>query len=104
MAYFLRFTETAERDLERNTSLLDVSGMNEATTLDGLCGYSFCDSEDIDYNMLSEEEILSKVNMYKNNSWYSDRGDAVLFEGDYVESNPNGEGVIFTAESIYKIF
>ena len=102
MAYFLRFTETANEDLERGTSLLDLPSLKKPVVLDGLCGFSFCGSEEIDYNILSESEIESKVNMYKNNVWYN--GSAVLFEGDYIENNVNGEGVIFKANSIYKTF
>ena len=102
MPYFLRFTDTASEDIERGTSLLDLPSLDEPVVLAGLCGYSFCSSEEIDYNMLSEGEIEAKVNMYKNNVWYS--GTAVLFEGDYLENNSNGEGVIFRANSIYKTF
>jgi hypothetical protein len=102
MAYFLRFTDTASEDLDRGTSLLDLPSLDESVVLDGLCGYSFCSSEEIDYNMLSESEIEAKVNMYKNNLWYN--GVAVLFEGDYIENNVNDEGVIFRANSIYKSF
>ena len=102
MAYFLRFTDTANEDLERGTSLLDLPSLETPIVLDGLCGYSFCSSEEIDYNVLSESEIEAKVNMYKSNVWYS--GTAVLFEGDYLENNSNGEGVIFRANSIYKSF
>jgi len=102
MAYFLRFTNTANEDLERGTSLLDLPSLKKPIVLDGLCGYSFCGSEEIDYNVLSESEIEAEVNMYKNNTWYN--GAAVLFEGDYIEDNVNGEGVIFKANSIYKSF
>jgi len=102
MAYFLRFTETANEDLERGTSLLDLPSLKKPIVLEGLCGYSFCSSEEIDFNMLSESEIEAKVNMYKNNVWYN--GAAVLFEGAYINNNANGEGVIFKANSIYKTF
>jgi len=102
MAYFLRFTDTANEDLVRGTSLLYLPSLKKPVVLDGLCGYSFCSSEEIYYNMLSDSEIESKVNMYKKNVWYN--GSAVLFEGDYIEQNVNGEGVIFKANSIYKTF
>ena len=102
MAYFLRFTNTASEDLERGTSLLDLPSLEKPVILSGLCGYSFCSSEEINYNILSDSEIETKVNMYKNNVWYN--GTAVLFEGEYIENNCNGEGVIFKAYSIYKSF
>jgi len=102
MAYFLRFTNTANEDLERGTSLLNLPSLDSPKVLDGLCGFSFCDTEEINSGILSESEIESKVNMYKNNVWYA--GQAVLFEGEYIENNPNGEGVIFRANSIYKSF
>ena len=102
MAYFLRFTNTANEDLERGTSLLDLPSLDKPVVLEGLCGYSFCTQEEIDYSILSDDEIEAKVNMYKRNSLYE--GSAVIFEGKYVENNPNGEGVIFTPKSIYKSF
>ena len=101
MAYFLRFTNTANEDLERGTSLLDLPSLSEPQVLSGLCGYSFASYEEFNY-MMSDSEIKSKVNMYKNNVQYN--GAAVLFEGEYIESNINGEGVIFKAESIIKEF
>lgn len=102
MAYFLRFTNTPDEDLDRGTSLLDLPSLDKPIVLSGLCGYSFCDFEEIHYKMLSESDIEAKVKMYKNNSYYD--GAAVLFEGEYIENNVNGEGVIFKAESIYQIF
>lgn len=102
MAYFLRFTNSAEDDLDRGTSLLDLPSLDEPLVLNGLCGFSFCPSEEIDYGMISDEEIKARVNMYKKNTYYE--GIAVLFEGDYVENNPNGEGVIFKATSIYESY
>jgi len=101
MAYFLRFTYTPNEDLERGTSLLDLPSLEKPRVLEGLCGYSF--AEYYEFNqIMTDEEITSKVNMYKNNVWYN--GDAVLFEGEYIGNNPNGEGVIFKAESIERIF
>lgn len=102
MKYFLRFTDIAKEDLRRGTSLLDLPSLNKPVVLDGLCGYSFCDAEEIDYNMISEQEIINKVNMYQRNTYYE--GAPVLFLGEYVSQNPNGEGVIFKAISIYRTF
>lgn len=102
MKYFLRFTDTASEDLERGTSLLDIPSLDTPEVLEGLCGYSFCELEDIDYNIMSESEIESKVRMFQNNVWYN--GTPVLFKGEYIGQNPNGEGVIFEAIEIYKTF
>lgn len=104
MAYFLRFTETPMGDLNRNTSLLALPSMEGKTeVLEGLCGFSFADYEEYNY-IMTAEEIVSKVKMYTDNCGYANRGQAVIFEGEYVEQNCNGEGVIFSAESIEKIF
>jgi len=102
MKYFLRFTDTANEDLQRGTSLLDLPSLNSPEVLPGLCGYSFCELEDIDYSIMSESEIENKVKMFQKNVYYS--GAAVLFKGEYITQNINGEGVIFEAVEIYKIF
>ena len=52
--------------------------------------------------MLTVAEIKSKVRMYQNNVRYD--GAPVLFLGEYLGQNPNGEGVIFEAIAIYKTF
>ena len=101
MTYFLRFTDTANEDLERGTSLLDLPSLKKPVDLDGLCGYSFCGFEEMEY-ILSESEIDAKVKMYQNNIWYT--GTPVIFAGEYVNQNVNGEGVIFKPISIYKTF
>ena len=101
MSYFLRFTDTANEDLERGTSLLDLPSLDTPQKLDGLCGYCIYEDEEIEYNLVSKEEIEEKINMYKQNTYYP--GEAVIFQGDYIEQNPNGEGVIFTPNSIYEI-
>ena len=102
MKYFLRFTETAIEDLERGTSLLDLPSLNKPVILKGLCGFSFCEFEDIEYGILSDSEIEDKVKMFKNNVFY--KGIAVLFLGEYLEQNSNGEGVIFKAIEIHKYY
>ena len=100
MKYFLRFTDTATEDLERGTSLLDLPSLDEPEILEGLCGFSFCDAEEIDHNILSAEEIENKVRMYQKNVWYT--GKPVLFKGEYIKQN--NEGVIFKPIEIYKTF
>lgn len=100
MKYFLRFTDTADTDLQRGTSLLKLPSLKKPIVLDGLCGYSFFEAEEIDNNILSDSDIQSKVNIYKRNLHYN--GTPVIFKGEYIEQNPNGEGVIFKADSIYQ--
>ena len=102
MAYYLRFTDSAKADLKRGTSLLDLPSLKNPVILEGLCGFSFCDNEEIEYNLLSDTEIEARVQMYKENVWYT--GTPVLYLGEYIKQNPNNEGVIFKAESIYKEF
>ena len=87
MKYFLRFTETPDEDLELGTSLLDLPSLDKPKVLNGLCGFSFCDLEDIDYSIMTESEIDAKVKMYQNNVWYN--GTPTLFKGKYVGQNPN---------------
>ncbi len=102
MKYFLRFTDTPNEDLERGISLLDLPSLETLIVLPGLCGYSFCEEEEIEHNILSDKEIEKDVRMYQKNVWYS--GTPVLFKGEYIKQNPNSEGVIFKALEIYKQF
>lgn len=88
--YFLRFTEDAEGDLRRGTSLFKTGSMDKAVELAGLCGFS------IDLVGLSKSEIERKVARYASMfSYYSKGCKAVIFEGETVENNKNGEGVVF---------
>lgn len=88
--YFLRFTEDAEGDLRRGTSLFKTGSMDKAVELAGLCGFS------IDLVGLSKSEIERKVARYANMFAYYSKGcKAVIFEGETIENNKNGEGVVF---------
>ncbi|MFV0326125.1 MAG: hypothetical protein ACK5LF_17395 [Bacteroides xylanisolvens] len=88
--YFLRFTNEAEEDLRRGTSLFKTGSMNEAIELKGLCGFN------IDLVGLSKSEIEKKIARYAGMfSYYSQGCKAVIFEGETIESNKNGEGVVF---------
>lgn len=88
--YFLRFTNEAEEDLRRGTSLFKTGSMDAAVELKGLCGFS------IDLVGLSKSEIERKVARYSQMfSYYSNGCQAVVFEGETLENNKNGEGVVF---------
>jgi len=101
MTYFLRFTNTPEEDLKLGTSLLDLPSLDKPIVLDGLCGYSFSDTND-EGNIMSDYEMEKKVRVYQSSVWYN--GTPVMFLGNYIENNVNGEGVIFKAIEIYKKF
>ena len=89
MATFLRFTATAQEDIERGTSLFKTGSMNNAEVLPGICAFSF-DIED-----MTEDEVVRKIKQYaKNFAYYSSCGVAALIEGEYVARNRNSEGVI----------
>lgn len=93
--YFLRFTNNADEDLRRGTSLFKTGTMESAVVLKGLCGFS------IDLVGLSKSEIERKIARYAEMfSYYSKGCQAVIFEGETIENNKNGEGVIFKPFSI----
>jgi len=100
--YFLRFTNTPDEDLIRGTSLLDLPSLEEPKELEGLCGFRIFDDEEIEYGIISDEEIKSKIRMYRQNLHY--KGIPVIFKGEYIGQNPNGEGHVFEPNSIYKQF
>ncbi|MDA1120886.1 MAG: hypothetical protein O2887_10430 [Bacteroidetes bacterium] len=89
---YLRFTNTAQEDLNRGTSLLDLPSLESPIILPGLCGFKVGD----EYS--SQEEIDVQVKSHIANTYYS--GTPTLFEGHYIQSNPNGEGSVFTPISI----
>lgn len=93
--YYLRFTNDAEGDIRRGHSFLKCGSMNEAVELEGLCGFS------MDLLGLSNQEIEKRVSMYAVNlPYYSEGRKAVIFEGKYINRNPNDEGVIFEPHRI----
>lgn len=88
--YFLRFTNEAEEDLRRGTSLFKTGSMDEAVVLPGLCGFN------INVVDLTKSEIEKFVAKYANMfSYYSNGRKAVIFEGRFIERNKNSEGVVF---------
>ena len=58
--YYLRFTETPEKDLARNTSLLDLPTMSEPKKLDGLCGFLFEAYEEFERGLINRTEVEFK--------------------------------------------
>lgn len=88
--YFLRFTENAEGDLQRGTSMFKTGRMDEAVELSGLCGFS------IELAGMSKSEIEKEIALYAANCpEYSEGRKAVIFEGEVIERNKNSEGVVF---------
>jgi len=108
MRTYLRFTENIEQDMKKGFSYLKTPTMKKAQKLQGLCAFSFdttifdielgCDREK------TKEEIIKDIYQILDNSWYIKSNTAVIIEGEYLGSNPNGEGVIIKANSIYKKF
>lgn len=118
MAYFLRFTETAQNDLERGTSIhasdlsindftpeqaaesfgCDVDSVGEfngcyCQILDGICGYTL--------NAETLEEAIEEV---EGNSYqFEFVGKAVIFTGRYSnDSDLIPDGDLFVPYSIAK--
>lgn len=88
--YYLRFTEDAEEDLNRGTSLFKTGSMSEAIVIEGLCGFK------VDLVGLSKSQIEKMIANYAANfSYYSEGRKAVIFEGETIGNNRNSEGVIF---------
>ncbi len=118
MAYFLRFTETAKKDLKRATSLhhtgYDKTICNKARmaellgcdassvkllnglyvqVLDGLCGY-----------LLEAETLEEALEEVENNTYqFEEIGKAVIFTGRYSnDSDLIPDGDLFLPYSIAK--
>jgi hypothetical protein len=103
MKYFLRFTETPERDLRRGTDLLTLPPLDETEKVDGLCGFYLYDEKDVKSGHITEEEMYEKVKDYRD--YFNYKSQAVIYEGEYChQKTPNGEGDTFTASGIYKIY
>ena len=85
MVYFLRFTDTAEEDLKRGTSI-NASDNGRHQILSGLCGYLL--------DAYNEEDAIEEI---QNGIWqFSFVGKAVLFEGKYSQdSNLVADGDLF---------
>ena len=118
MAYFLRFTETAQNDLERGTSIhssdlsikdytkeqaaeifgcdVDMVGEfnnNHCHVLDGICGY-----------MLQAETLEEAIEEVEENSYqFENIGKAVIFKGRYSnDADLVPDGDLFVPYSIAK--
>ena len=118
MAYFLRFTDTAQEDLERGTSIHasdlsindfskeevaeifgcdteNVGIFNESycQVLDGICGYTL--------NAETLEEAIEEIE--ENNYQFDFVGKAVIFKGRYSnDSDLIPDGDLFVPHSIEK--
>ena len=83
-ATYIRFTDNFETE---GNSYFKTPSMQEAKKLSGICAFNF------DIFDLSDEEIERKAKQYHQNfSHYGDK--AIIFEGEYISNNANGEGVI----------
>lgn len=92
--YFLRFTDTAEGDLERGTSI-NASDEGNHEILDGLCGY-----------LLESETIEEAIEEVENGVYqFSFVGRPVIFKGVYSQdSSKVADGDCFNPISIEKEF
>jgi hypothetical protein len=83
MTYFLRFTDTANEDLERGTSI-HASDYDNNHILDGLCGY-----------MLEADNEEDAIEEIENGIWqFSFVGKAVLYTGKVAQDDnlvPDGD-------------
>lgn len=111
MAYFLRYTETAQKDLKRGTSVhpSDFTSKKEATeaiggnlvkvngfwcqVIDGLCGFEL-DSDNL-------EDAIEEVKDHRCGSYdFRSMGKmAVIFEGE-ITNEDVPEGCAFNPKSI----
>ena len=105
MATYLRFTATAQEDIKKGYSYLKTPSMKKAKKLRGLCAFNFNTFLDGEFNReMTREEIICKIKYIASNQYYLNTTTAVLIEGDYLESNPNGEGFIISAKYIIDTF
>lgn len=104
MATYLRFTETAEQDIEKGFSYLKTPSMKRAKKLSGLCAFSFDTYNDEERREMTDEEILNKIKKYASQQYYLNTATAVLIDGDYIGNNPNGEGVLIKPNYIIESY
>lgn len=83
---FIRFTQT-----EPTQSEISYNSFNN-TPLKGICCFELDENESI---YLQARKIADKFSNYVDNS----NGQAFVFEGDYIETNFNNEGVIAKYEN-----
>ena len=100
---YLRFTQTAEEDIQKGYSYLKTPSMKKAQKLKGLCVFSFDNYTDEGKEM-SSSEIEEKIRKIAANQYYLDTSIAVLIEGKYIGNNPNGEGVLIKPKTIVDTF
>lgn len=84
MKTYLRFTNDFDGE---DFSYLKTPSMKKAVKLNGVCAFGF------DIFGLSENEIEKTAKQYYDNFGYYGN-TVVIFEGEYIENNRNGEGVV----------
>jgi len=88
MEYFLRFTDSAEEDLDRGFSLF-----KSGEKLAGLCGFRIADTDEEFENL----DVKSRISIYQQNFGYSTQ--PVIFKGNMISRGPV-EGDLFEPISI----
>lgn len=102
--YYLRFTSRIEQEIKnKEVSYFKTPSMKKAVKLQGLCAFSF-DPYDERGRFMSDEDILSKIQVIADNQYYLDCSVAVFLEGEYLGNNSNGEGVIIKPLKVIKEF
>ena len=91
MKYFLRFTNTAQEDLKRGTSIHGQEDSDNFEVLNGLCGYA-----------LEASTIEDAIDEIQNGIYqFSYIGKAILFEGKMSKDcNLVPDGDLFIPKSI----
>lgn len=117
--FFLRFTDTANEDLQRGTSL-NHSGLDSSFSIESVAELFGCDSDSVElldglyvqvlnglcgYQLESDnlEDAIEEVK--DNNYQFSNVGNAVIFNGKYSsDSTFVADGDLFIPKSIAHIF
>jgi len=89
MEYFLRFTDNAQRDLEKGYSFFKKT----EEKLPGLCGFRLAETTE-EFENLDLNYVIKK---YQNNCGYSN--EPVIFTGSMIGRGPI-EGDLFTPEEL----
>jgi hypothetical protein len=103
---YLRFTDTIEEDMSRGYSFLTLPSLKKPKKLKGLCAIKFdmiiFDESTREYREKTNSEIMDSIMRQKERFHYIDCETAVIIEGDYLEDNVNGEGVVIKAKKVIK--
>lgn len=117
--FFLRFTDTANEDLQRGTSL-NNSGLDSSSNIESVAELFGCDTDSVELlnglyvqvldglcgYQLESDSLGDAIEEVNGNYWqFSDIGKAVIFTGKYSsDSNFVADGDLFTPKSIAYIF